>query len=383
MSDVNKGDEAPDGRSRRWSRAGSGSDEAQTGDARANARNDRRDAKSASERSGGRRSDQPRSGGFRADRSDRQGGGSGRSSDRARSGGPGRDRGESVGRSEGRRFDRDRRGAVGRDRREGDERSQSAEGSGQRGPRSWDRRDSDGVDRRPRMHEPALPEDITGKELDRSVWVQLRTLTKDNAEGVARHLVAAASFLEVDPDLALDHAEHAARRAGRVPAVREALGLVRYRRGEFTDALREFRTARRLSGSDHLLPYMVDCERGLGRYERALELAADPAAKRLGEADNIELAIVVSGVRRDLGQPEAALIGLRIPALERATTQPWAARLFYAYAEALLATGDPDGARDWFLKAAEHDDDEQTDAAERVDELDGVILTEVDDSDDD
>ncbi|WP_246104485.1 tetratricopeptide repeat protein [Rudaeicoccus suwonensis] len=173
------------------------------------------------------------------------------------------------------------------------------------------------------------------------------------------------------------HAEHAARRAGRVPAVREALGLVRYRRGEFSDAIREFRTAKRLSGSNHLLPYLVDCERGLKRYDRALDLAASPEAKGLAEADNIELAIVVSGVRRDLGQPEAAVMVLRIPALDHARSQPWAARLFYAYAEAVLATGDPSTAREWFSKALDADKAEETDAGERIDELDGIVMTDL------
>lgn len=206
------------------------------------------------------------------------------------------------------------------------------------------------------------------------MWREMRTLTKENAEGVAKHLVAAATLLEEDSDLALAHAEHAARRAGRVAAVREALGLVHYRRAEFNDAIREFRTAKRLSGSNHLLPYLVDCERGLGRYERALDLAASPEARSLGEADNIELAIVVSGVRRDLGQPEAAQMVLRIPALERASKQPWAARLFYAYAEALLASESEDEARDWFAKALDADSEGQTDAAERVAELEGLVF---------
>jgi len=166
-------------------------------------------------------------------------------------------------------------------------------------------------------------------------------------------------------------------RAGRVPAAREALGLVLYRTGEFAEALREFRTARRLSGSDHLLPYMVDCERGLGRYERALELANSPEAQRLSEADNIELAIVVSGVRRDMGQSRAAVVGLRIPALQKATTQPWAARLFYAYADALLDLGEREEARAWFVKADAADRDGETDAADRIDQIDGFELTDL------
>ncbi|GAB3589059.1 hypothetical protein [Calidifontibacter terrae] len=122
---------------------------------------------------------------------------------------------------------------------------------------------------------------------------------------------------------------------------------------------------------------MVDCERGLGRFDRALDLAYSPEAKKLATNDAIELAIVVSGVRRDMGQPDAAVIGLRIPALERATSQPWAARLLYAYADALLGAGDADGARDWFSKAALADHDGETDADDRLAELDGVDLVDL------
>ncbi|WP_083450152.1 hypothetical protein [Luteipulveratus mongoliensis] len=194
---------------------------------------------------------------------------------------------------------------------------------------------------------------------------------------MAQHLAAAAMLLDEDEELALDHAQHAVRRAGRVPAAREALGLVLYRRGEFSEALREFRTARRLSGSNHLLPYMVDCERGLGRPERALELAASAEAKGLAEADNIELAIVVSGVRRDLEQYDAAVMGLRIPALTRASGQAWSARLFYAYADALLATGDEQGAHEWFSKALSADANGETDAAERLADLEGLVVEDL------
>ncbi|NNG41311.1 tetratricopeptide repeat protein [Flexivirga sp. ID2601S] len=317
-------------------------------------RDDRRDDRGS--RAGGRRED--RAGGRR--------GGGGRRGDDARFG------------SDRPRYNSDRQRSD-RDEPQRDENRSRAE----RGPRSWDRSSPSQKSARDTRFAPVLPEDITGRELDRSVWRELRTLTKENAEGVAKHLVAAATLLEEDPDLALAHAEHAARRAGRVAAVREALGLVHYRRGEFNDAIREFRTAKRLSGSNHLLPYLVDSERGLGRHERALDLASSDEARNLGEADNIELAIVVSGVRRDLGQPEAAQMVLRIPALERGTNQPWAARLFYAYAEALLAGGDATGAREWFAKALDADAEGETDAADRLDLLDGVVLTDLLDGEDD
>lgn len=396
-------------RSQRWSRSedgeatdGRGSDAkagrgAQESDARPGEHRSDRDGRA--DRPEGRRGDRPeRPGrGDRPERPDRAGdrrrdtrggerGGAQRGDDR-RSGGRPDQRGLQG--REGRRDSRgSERGGAGRrdDRRSGGrpdrgglqrrEDRRDAEPTQRRGPRSWDRSGT-ATPGATRSNEPLLPDEITGKELDRAVWQQLRTLTKENAEGVARHIVASAMFLEDDPQRALEHAEHAARRAGRVPAVREALGLVRYRRGEFTDALREFKTARRLSGSEHLLPYMVDCERGLGRFERALDLANSPESRRLATNDAIELAIVVSGVRRDMGQVDAAVIGLRIPALQQATNQPWAARLLYAYADALLASGDSDGARDWFSKAATVDHEEETDAQERLAEIDGTELVEL------
>ncbi|MGW5241736.1 tetratricopeptide repeat protein [Monashia sp. NPDC004114] len=217
---------------------------------------------------------------------------------------------------------------------------------------------------------------------------QLRTLSKENAEGVAQHLVMVAELLDVDPEAALAHAETAVRRAGRVPAAREALGLVAYRLGDWARALGEFRTVRRLSGSNHLLPLMVDCERALGRQTKALELAQSEEAKGLAIDDRVELAIVVSGIRRDLGQTDAAVAGLSDLARRISPHRPSAARLYYAYADAVLAAGDPASARDWFARAADADHELTTDAAERLDELDGVDVTDLlgdldDDVDDD
>ena len=229
-----------------------------------------------------------------------------------------------------------------------------------------------------RKPEPAIAPDVTGAELDRGVRQQLRTLSKENAEGVAQHLVMVAALLEVeDLDGALAHAETAVRRAGRVPAAREALGLVAYRRGDYARALTEFRTVRRLSGSSHLLPLMVDCERGLGRPQRALELLGSSEARSLGQEEQVELLIVGSGIRRDVGQAQAAVLALE-GQVGRAKDKPWAARVWYAYADALLEVGRQDDARTWFAKAAVADHDAETDAAERVDELDGVRVQEVD-----
>lgn len=235
----------------------------------------------------------------------------------------------------------------------------------------------------PRKPEPAIDSDITGKELDRGIWTQLRTLSQENAEGVAGHLVMVARLMEENIVAAEAHAETAVRRAGRVPAAREALGLVAYRKGEWARALAEFRTVRRLSGSSHLLPLMVDCERALGRIERALELASSPEAASLDQSERVELAIVVSGIRRDLGEVAVATAGLEIPELASSARKPWAARLRYAYAEALLAGGDQAGARTWFARALDADPDGTTDASERLEELDGVTYLDLDDEPED
>lgn len=301
-------------------------------------------------------------------------GGGGRSSGPRRDGGAPRGDGPSRG-GRGGAGGRPERGGAGRG-----ERRDGGPGGGADGRATGPRL----APRKPKLPEPRIAEGVTGKELDRSVHQQLRTLSKENADGVAQHLVMVAALLEVD-DLegAEAHAETAVRRAGRVPAAREALGLVAYRKGEWARALSEFRTARRLSGSSHMLPLMVDCERGLGRPERALELAMSPESKTLAVEERVELAIVISGIRRDLGQFEASQQALEIPQLRGSARKPWSARLAYAYAEALLTVGRADDARDWFARAADADDELETDAAERLAELDGVVLTDLLDGEED
>ena len=110
---------------------------------------------------------------------------------------------------------------------------------------------------------------------------------------------------------------------------------------------------------------------------RARARPGDLAGGGLALEDRIELAIVISGIRRDLGQTDAALFALQIPQLKSTARKPWSARLAYAYADALLASGDEGGARDWFARAADFDDDAETDAADRLAELDGIVMTDL------
>jgi tetratricopeptide (TPR) repeat protein len=213
---------------------------------------------------------------------------------------------------------------------------------------------------------PPVPEDADISLLDRDVRAELRSLSKPNAEAVARHLVAAGQLLDTDPGRALGHARAARARAGRVAAVREAVGVAAYHAGEWAEALTELRTARRISGDPRNLPLLADCERALGRPSAAVRYLTDPDVGRLDAATRTELLIVVGGARRDLGQLDAALAVLARGGLDRTNPRPGAARLWYAYADALEAAGRRDEAANWFAAAAEQDVDDELDAAERA-----------------
>ncbi|SPL90342.1 TPR-repeat-containing protein [[Actinomadura] parvosata subsp. kistnae] len=170
----------------------------------------------------------------------------------------------------------------------------------------------------------------------------------------------------------------ARRFAARIGVVREAAGIVAYRAGHFSEALSDLRAARRMTGSDAYLPVMADCERGMGRPERAIDLVRSPEAERLDRAGRIELTIVESGARRDLGQHDAAVITLqRLPELRDPQPRPWSARLAFAYADALADAGHQDAATDWFGRAMAFDEDGETDAAERYAELTGAVIEDV------
>jgi tetratricopeptide (TPR) repeat protein len=187
---------------------------------------------------------------------------------------------------------------------------------------------------------------------------------------VARYLVAAGTAEE--PEQSYEYAQAARRLAARVGVVREATGIAAYQTGRWAEALAELRAARRLTGHEDYLPLMADSERALGRPDRALALIREADPSTLDRATQIELRIVESGIRRDQGLADAAVLALQVPELTGGRLRPWSVRLFYAYADALLAAGREEEARDAFARAAAADADGETDAAERLDELDGV-----------
>ncbi|MEU3051516.1 hypothetical protein ABZ705_34405 [Streptomyces sp. NPDC006984] len=186
-----------------------------------------------------------------------------------------------------------------------------------------------------------------------------------------------ANLIDEEPEKAYEYSRVALRLASRVAAVREAAGFAAYATQKYSEALAEFRAARRMTGTVELWPVMADCERGLGRPERALAMAGEPEVQKLDKAGQVEMRLVAAGARRDMDQLDAAIVTLQSPELASQSVQPWTARLRYAYADALLAAGREDEAREWFAKALEADKDGTTDASDRLAELDGVEFVDV------
>lgn len=222
---------------------------------------------------------------------------------------------------------------------------------------------------------PEIPEGVTADLLDRAARAELRTLPGDLADRVARLLVAAGA--EDDAERAYGYALSARKLAARIGVVRETCAIAAYQAQRWAEALSELRAARRLTGNQMLLPLMADCERALGRLDRALDIVSRPDSKAADRATQLELRIVESGIRRDQGLAHAAVAALQVPELEVAGTGTMFARLYYAYADALLASGRVAEAENWFAQAAAADSGGLTDAAERAEELDELRIRDL------
>jgi len=228
------------------------------------------------------------------------------------------------------------------------------------GPRTTDQAIYDG---------PDLPEEITGRELDRSVTGQLKGLPEKLAARVARHLAAAGMLIDEDPEKAYQHTLAARARASRIAVVREATGEAAYAAGHFAEALAELRAAKRMNGATEYLPIMADCHRALGNPEQALKLAKSPSVVNFAPEAKAEMTLVEAGARRDMGQLDAALRTLELAPLMNKTRANWVVRLRYAYADTLEAAGRENDALAWFHRTHAVDSDEITDAAERAEQL--------------
>ena len=242
-----------------------------------------------------------------------------------------------------------------------------------RDDRSRDRDDADRTQSQQRYDGPPIPEEITGRELDRSVQAQLKSLPDKLALRVARHLVAAGQLIDSEPRTAYEHTLAARARASRLAVVREAVGEAAYAAGEYSEALAELRAAKRMNGVQDYVAIMADCERALGRPDRALALVRNAPREKLSPALLAELTIVEAGARRDRGELDAALRTLETSHLLSKSREPWVARLRYAYADALLEAGRPTDALTWFHRTEAVDADANTDAGQRAAALESSL----------
>lgn len=201
-----------------------------------------------------------------------------------------------------------------------------------------------------RPRDPEIPDEITPDMLDRKVRGALRGLTKHWADATARHLVMAGRLLDDDPELAYAHSQAAVRRASRIDVVREAAAITAYATGRYGEALREVRTVRRLSGIDAHRPLEADCERGLGRPERALAVVAETDRSAIDARQWVELSLVAAGARGDLGQHEAGLLMLEDPIVASVADPAVRYRIDSVRADLLEALGRTDEAAE--LRAA-------------------------------
>ena len=201
---------------------------------------------------------------------------------------------------------------------------------------------------------PLIPSEITPEDLDMGARVQLKTLTSENAEMVARHLAMVSLLIDSDAELAHKHALAASRRAGRLAIVHETLGITAYKTSDFALALRELLTHRRLTASNDQLPLIVDSERGMGRPERALEAVSGLERSKLAVGIRINLAVALSGARLDMGQVKEAKQELEIAELTPKTVYPQSPLLFRSYAEVLRELGQDGAEWDTLADRADH-----------------------------
>ncbi len=177
------------------------------------------------------------------------------------------------------------------------------------------RRNSDGTVSYPsqnpytarRPGEPKMPKGLEWAMLSKEDRERLRGLSKEHAENIGLHILAVYTLQEENPELALEHAKWAAKQASRIDFARETLAFVAYRQGDYKLASKEFRTAMRMNGYLDYLPFIADCERGMGNLDKALEICMSDEAKTLRGEVKAEMFLVYAGVLADTGHADKAI----------------------------------------------------------------------------
>lgn len=157
-----------------------------------------------------------------------------------------------------------------------------------------------------RPEEPALPKGLSWDMLSASDKDALRSLSREHAENVGLHILAAYELEGEDLPLALAHAKWAASNASRIDIARECLALMAYRSQDYKTALKEFLTVRRLNGESDWIPFIADCYRGLGEPQKAIDLIK-AESREAGSEAKLEMMMVMAGAYADLGDFQRAV----------------------------------------------------------------------------
>jgi tetratricopeptide (TPR) repeat protein len=133
-----------------------------------------------------------------------------------------------------------------------------------------------------------------------------------------------------------------------VAAVRELLGLVHYRLGQYPAATKELLAFVDLTGSVEQHPVLMDCWRAQRRFDKVEALWEELASSSPSGALVTEGRIVLAGARADAGQLHEAISTLAKRADDIKRPQPFHLRLWYALADLYERAGEIPRAREYF-----------------------------------
>lgn len=220
---------------------------------------------------------------------------------------------------------------------------------------------------------PELPEDLT-PNLPSEVLRELRTHAREHREAAVAMTLAQQAVADGEPERAVTPLEWVKSQAPRAPSVREALGIARYLSEDFSRALSELHTYRRLSGRQDQNHLIADCLRALGRpVDQVGEAVSEMSPETDGPDRHAEGMIVWAAALADDGQ-----VGAGRAVLDRAVEIPGDpddidqrhVRLWYVAGTLAERDGDDEQAAVWFRRVADLDDD-LFDVSERLRRLEG------------
>jgi tetratricopeptide (TPR) repeat protein len=119
-----------------------------------------------------------------------------------------------------------------------------------------------------------------------------------------------ASGTKEDLDLAGTFAQAASDRAGRVGVVRSYAGKVLLALSNYSEAKKHLSAAHRINGEPFLKVLLAECETGLGRPRKSLELLGEVDSKLLSSRELAYAHLVSAEAREALGQADAARVSL-------------------------------------------------------------------------